>query len=242
MNVRLSCSYGDEKAMETLEEYPDVADNVRRILYETAEAEYKYRGTKGTVQLMAVTKTVPPEKVTAAVNAGVSLLGENRVQEYLAKKDAYPKDARVHFIGRLQTNKVKYIIDSVELIHSADSEKLCGEINRLAAARNITVPVLAEVNVGGEASKGGVAPERLKDFLSAISEMKNIRIRGLMTIPPPGESERCFEKTALLFEEVKKLYDTADILSMGMSGDYITAVKYGSTIIRVGRGIFGERR
>lgn len=222
--------------------FSDAADNARRILYEIGEAEQKYRGTSGNVRLMAVTKTVPPEAVNAAVEAGIDLLGENRVQEYLDKKDSYAKNAEVHFIGGLQTNKVKYIIGSVSLIHSADSVKLCGEINRLSAKNNTVGDILAQVNIGEEASKGGVAPDMLKDFLSEISEFENIRVRGLMTIPPPGISERYFEKMQRIFEDTKSKFADMDILSMGMSADYITAVKYGSTIVRVGTGIFGSRK
>lgn len=221
--------------------YDYVAENVKRILCEIGETEEKYRGTSGRAQLMAVTKTVPPEAVNAAVSAGAALLGENRVQEYLEKKDAYLPEAEVQFIGRLQTNKVKYIIDSVTLIHSADSVKLCGEISRLAVKNNKVMDILAEVNIGGEESKGGVAPDMLDDFIAEISEMKGIRFRGLMTIPPPGSSEESFEKMQSIFGDVKDRYKDADILSMGMSADYKLAVKYGSTIVRVGTGIFGAR-
>lgn len=222
--------------------FPEVAENVRRILYEIGEAEQKYRGTSGNVRLMAVTKTVPPEAVNAAVEAGVRLLGENRVQEYLGKKEFYSPKAEVHFIGSLQTNKVKYIIDSVSLIHSADSVKLCSEINRLSGVNNRVTDVLVEINIGNEMSKGGIAHEALNGFLDEISGFQNIRVRGLMTIPPPEESERCFEKMQRIFEDSRSRYKNMDILSMGMSADYITAVKYGSGIVRIGTGIFGARK
>lgn len=179
--------------------FPEVAENVRRLLYEIGEAEYKYRGTSGKVRLMAVTKTVPPEAVNAAVDAGIDLLGENRVQEYLGKREFYSPEAEVHFIGGLQTNKVKYIIDSVSLIHSADSVKLCGEIDRLSEKNNRHTDILVEINIGNEASKGGIAPEALNGFLDEISGFNNIGVRGLMTIPPPGESEKCFEKMQRIF-------------------------------------------
>ncbi len=227
--------------MSDVADYGYVADNVKRILYEIGETEEKYRKTSGNVRLMAVTKTVPPEAVNAAVRAGVTLLGENRVQEYLDKRDAYLPEAEVQFIGRLQTNKVKYIINSVTLIHSVDSVKLCSEISRLAEKNNRVMDILAEVNIGGEESKGGVAPETLCDFIEEISQMKGIRFRGLMTIPPPGSSEVCFEKMQRIFSDVQDRYKNADILSMGMSADYRLAVKYGSNIVRVGTGIFGAR-
>lgn len=227
--------------MSASENYGYVTENVKRILDEIAETEEKYRGTAGNVRLMAVTKTVAPEAVNAAVGAGVKLLGENRVQEYLEKKELYLPEAEVQFIGRLQTNKVKYIIDSVTLIHSVDSVKLCGEISRLAVKNNKVMDILAEVNIGGEESKGGVAPEMLGDFVAEISEMQGIRFKGLMTIPPPGCSEECFEKMQRIFGDIRDKYREADILSMGMSADYKLAVKYGSTIVRVGTGIFGAR-
>ena len=167
----------------------DIEENLKEIRFNIAEAVSKYRKPDDNVRLMAVTKTVPFEYVNHAVSLGIDLLGENKVQEYQSKKDNYDKSAEVQFIGHLQTNKVKYIINSVSMIQSVDSLKLACEINRLAAANNLTMDVLCEVNIGGENSKSGIAPDNLSELLENISKLENIRVRGLMTIPPPSGSD-----------------------------------------------------
>lgn len=222
-----------------------VSENLKRVQYNIAEAKAKYRNENDDVMLMAVTKTVPYEIVNSVIEQGVDLLGENRVQEYLDKKDHYDKNAEVHFIGHLQTNKVKYIIDSVKCIHSVDSLKLAAEIERLAEKNGIVMNVLTEVNIGGEESKSGISTDMLDELVYGISEMKNIKLCGLMTIPPVGNSEFYFEKMQRIFEDLKaKKVDNVsmDILSMGMSADYVEAIKYGSNIVRVGSAIFGARK
>lgn len=223
----------------------DISENLKRIRFDIEEAKAKYRKQDDVVRLMAVTKTVPYQRVNLAVGDGVTLLGENRVQEYLEKKDFYDKSAEVHFIGHLQSNKVKYIIDSVTMIHSVDSIKLAAEIDRQAAKAGIVMDVLLEVNIGGEDTKSGVSPEGLRELIYETGELKNIRVKGLMTIPPPGESEESFYKMNGLFSDLKsERFENADmeILSMGMSADYALAVKYGSNIVRIGSGIFGARK
>ncbi len=222
-----------------------VSENLKRVQYNIAEAKAKYRNENDDVRLMAVTKTVPYEIVNSVIEQGVDLLGENRVQEYLDKKDHYDKNAEVHFIGHLQTNKVKYIVDSVKCIHSVDSLKLAAEIERLAEKNGIVMNVLTEVNIGGEESKSGISTDMLDELVYGISEMKNIKLCGLMTIPPVGNSEFYFEKMQRIFEDLKaKKVDNVsmDILSMGMSADYVEAIKYGSNIVRVGSAIFGARK
>ena len=222
-----------------------VSENLKRVQYNIAEAKAKYRNENDDVRLMAVTKTVPYEIVNSVIEQGVDLLGENRVQEYLDKKDHYDKNAEVHFIGHLQTNKVKYIIDSVKCIHSVDSLKLAAEIERLAEKNGIVMNVLTEVNIGGEESKSGISTDMLDELVYGISEMKNIKLCGLMTIPPVGNSEFYFEKMQRIFEDLKakKVVNVSmDILSMGMSADYVEAIKYGSNIVRVGSAIFGARK
>lgn len=222
-----------------------VSENLKRVQYNIAEAKAKYRNENDDVRLMAVTKTVPYEIVNSVIEQGVDLLGENRVQEYLDKKDHYDKNAEIHFIGHLQTNKVKYIVDSVKCIHSVDSLKLAAEIDRLAEKNGIVMNVLAEVNIGGEESKSGISTDMLDELVYGISEMKNIKLCGLMTIPPVGNSEIYFEKMQRIFEDLKaKKVDNVsmDILSMGMSADYVEAIKYGSNIVRVGSAIFGARK
>lgn len=217
-----------------------VSENVKRAVYSVNEAIAKYRPEKP-CRIMAVTKTVEPALVNAAVEEGITLLGENRVQEYLSKKDLYDKRAEVHFIGRLQKNKVKYIIPDIGFIHSADSFPLCEKIASLAGKHGITANVLAEVNIGGEESKGGISPDDIFSFARRIGEMNNIRLRGLMAIPPRDKSEECFEKMRELSEKLRSEIKDADMLSMGMSADYILAVKYGADIVRLGTALFGAR-
>lgn len=223
----------------------DISENLKRIRFNIEEARAKYRKQDDVIRLMAVTKTVPYQRVNLAVGEGVTLLGENRVQEYLEKKDFYDKNAEVHFIGHLQSNKVKYIIDSVTMIHSVDSTKLASEIDKQAAKAGVVMNVLLEVNIGGEDTKSGVSPDRLRELVYETGDLKNIRVKGLMTIPPPGESEESFYKMNRLFSDLKsERFENADmeILSMGMSADYALAVKYGSNIVRIGSGIFGARK
>ncbi len=226
-------------------EEPNISENIKRIRYNVEEAKAKYRKSNETVKIMAVTKTVPYERVNLAVNEGITLLGENRVQEYLEKKDFYDKKAEINFIGHLQSNKIKYIIDSVTLIHSVDSAELAAEIDRRAAKAGKIMDVLIEVNIGGEESKSGVSPGGLRELLYKASELKSVRVKGLMTIPPIGGSEKAFAEMKQLFEDMKsESIDGVrmDILSMGMSADYVSAVKYGSNIVRIGSGIFGSRK
>lgn len=223
----------------------NVSENIKRIRFDVEEAKAKYRKPDDTVRIMAVTKTVPYERVNAAVEEGITLLGENRVQEYLGKKDFYNKNAEVHFIGRLQSNKIKYITDSVTMIQSVDSARLAAEIDRHAEKAGRVMNVLLEVNIGGEDTKGGIPPQALREILYGAAELKNIRVKGLMTIPPPGEPERWFYETAKLFGDLKNVRipnADMDILSMGMSSDYALAVKYGSNILRIGSAIFGSRK
>lgn len=222
-----------------------ISENLKRIRYDIEEARIKYRKPDDIVKIMAVTKTVPYERVNYAINEGITLLGENRVQEYLSKKDFYDKSAEVNFIGHLQSNKIKYIIDSVTMIHSVDSLKLAAEINKQAERCKKCMDVLIEVNIGREESKSGIIPELVDNLIYEASQLKNIRIRGLMTIPPIFNAEESFDKMQILFNELqaKRIDNTnIDTLSMGMSSDYALAVKYGSNIVRIGSGLFGARK
>ena len=222
-----------------------ISENLKQIYHNIEEARVRSNRENDIIKLMAVTKTVDADRINFAISQGIDLLGENRVQEYIDKRNSYDKSADVHFIGHLQTNKVKYIIDSVKMIHSADSLKLAAEINRQAELHNMTMDVLAEVNIGMEESKNGLMPDEVIDFAYRISELQNLRLRGLMTIPPPYDPERYFEKTYRLYDDLRseKITNTRiDVLSMGMSSDYTKAIKYGSNIIRIGSGIFGARK
>ena len=221
-----------------------IDENLRIIRERAGEAFDKYRKTGDRLRIMAVTKTVVPEAVNYAVSLGLDLLGENRVQEYLSKRDFYDKSAEVQFIGSLQTNKVKYIIDSVTMIQSVDSIRLAETVSRLAVKNDKVIDVLCEVNIGDEDSKGGIAPDETGDFIEQVSEFEGIRIRGLMTIPPPSDSDIFLGRMQELFNEVseqKKSIVSMDTLSMGMTHDYAEAIKYGSNIVRIGTGLFGAR-
>ncbi|MBR5089829.1 MAG: YggS family pyridoxal phosphate-dependent enzyme [Ruminiclostridium sp.] len=225
-----------------------VADNIRRINENIENAKLR-AGRTDTVRLMGVTKTVAPEIVSFSVKQGVTLLGENRVQEFLDKRDRYEGSPEVHFIGGLQTNKVKYIIDKVSMIHSADSEHLIAEIDRRAAGKGLTMDILIEVNIGGEESKSGIRPEELDELAYRTAGMHNVRLRGLMAIPPvdvDGSSDRYFAMMQKLFSDLRS--KTAgdgrflvDTLSMGMSGDYESAIMHGSNIVRIGSLLYGYR-
>ena len=230
--------------MPTQTRYPQTAENLKRIADNAANAAAKYRGSDEKIDIMAVTKTVDPDKINFAIECGITLLGENRVQEYLSKKDSYDKRGQVQFIGHLQTNKVKYIINDVTMIHSVDSLKLAGEINRLAEKNGRVMDLLLEVNIGGEETKSGVDKDQLFALAEQAAELKNLRLKGLMAIPPVGCGEEIFEQMRELFEALKsKKLANADIsvLSMGMSGDYETAIKHGSTLVRIGSALFGAR-
>ena len=214
-----------------------ISENLHIIREKIAEA---IRDSGRKVRIMAVTKTVAPEAVNYAVSQGIDLLGENRVQEYLSKAEQYDKTAEVHFIGHLQTNKVKYIIDTVSMIQSVDSLKLANEIDRLARARGKVMDVLCEVNIGGEGSKSGTAPAETRDLLCRINELEGLRLRGLMTIPPPSDSDVFLGRMKELYDRLSEEF-TMDTLSMGMTHDYAEAVRYGSDLVRIGTGLFGAR-
>ncbi len=225
-------------------EFGYIDDNLKRIRDNFSGALSRSGRSPESVRLMAVTKTVAPEAVNHAIELGVGLLGENRVQEYLSKEEAYDKSAEVHIIGHLQTNKVKYIIDKVSMIQSVDSFKLAREIDRLAKTHGRVMDILCEVNIGGEESKSGVAPEGLDALLDEVSQLENVRIRGLMTIPPPSESDVFLGRMEELFDRIKSENRegvSMDTLSMGMTGDYVQAIEHGATIVRIGTGLFGAR-
>lgn len=226
-----------------------ITESYRAITERLSEARLR-AGRTDEVRLMAVTKTVSPEAVNHAVSLGVRLLGENRVQEFLDKREEYVPEGEVHFIGGLQTNKVKYIIDKVTMIHSVDNVRLIREIDRRASEHGRIMDILFEVNIGGEERKNGIPPDRLGELAEEAAACPNLRVRGLMTIPPidrDGSSERYYEKMQRLFgdfqsESRAETNFSVDTLSMGMSGDFEIAVRYGSTIVRIGSLLFGYRK
>ncbi len=192
------------------------------------------------VTLIAVSKTKPVELIKEAYDLGERDFGENRVQEITEKYPVLPKDIRWHLIGHLQTNKVKYIISSVSMIQSVDSIRLAQEIDRLAVKNGLVMDVLCEVNIGGEESKSGIAPAELEGLLKEVSSLEGLRLRGLMTIPPPSDSDVFLGRMQELYNRFAPEY-SFDTLSMGMTHDYAQAVKYGSTLVRIGTGLFGAR-
>lgn len=222
--------------------------NIQEIRARIAAACQRSNRHPDDVTLIAVTKTIAPELINQAVTAGLRLLGENRVQEVLHKADAVTPGVTWHLIGHLQTNKVRQIIDRVELIHSLDSLHLAQELQKRAQLRGKPVQVLVEVNIGQEASKFGLAPESVKDFLISLQTLDFIEIKGLMTVAPflddPEDVRMVFRSLKMLFDELKQL-DMPNVrmehLSMGMTHDFEVAIEEGATMIRVGTGIFGAR-
>lgn len=200
------------------------------------------------VTLIAVSKTKPVEVLQEAYDLGVRTFGENKVQELVDKYEALPKDIHWHMIGHLQTNKVKYIVDKVDMIHSVDSLKLAETIEKEAAKKNCVVKILVEVNVAEEESKFGLKIEEVVPFIEKIAAFPHIRVCGLMTIAPFVENS---EENRGIFANLHKLsVDIMDknidnvnvnILSMGMTNDYEVAIEEGATMVRVGTGIFGVR-
>ena len=234
--------------MQVLNEQ-EVAQNVRAIMQQVRDTALQAGRDPSEVQVMAVTKTVDPVLVNAAIGAGITLLGENKAQELCAKYDSYHKDGvQIHFIGHLQTNKVRQIVDKVSMVESVDSVKLAREIDRHCAAIGKVMDVLLEVNIGREENKTGIFPELLPALLEEAGNLEHIRVRGLMTIPPVCETEeevlQYFSQMRQLFIDIKqKKYDniSMEILSMGMSADYLAAVRCGSNIVRIGTAMFGQR-
>ena len=226
-----------------------IAENVKEIREKIARAAIESGRKPEDITLVAATKMNDADRVKEAVFAGIDVAGENRVQELLEKYEQGAYDGvPLHFIGTLQTNKVKYLIGKVAMIQSVGSIKCLAEISRLAKKHDLVQDVLIEVNIGGEESKSGIPAEELSAFLDQAAKMENIHVRGLMTIPPIlgkcEENSRFFYKMHELFVDMSaKKYDNInmDFLSMGMSDDYEDAIRCGANIVRVGTGIFGAR-
>lgn len=224
-----------------------VEQNVAAVRAAIARAARAAGREPGEITLLAATKSQPVDRIRKAIRAGVDAAGENRVREMLEKGDAY-EGVPLHFIGRLQKNKAKFVVGRACLIHSVDSMGLAGLIDRLAAARQVVQDVLLEVNIGREPTKGGFLPDETSDCAQKIQCLPHLRLRGLMCIPPPVPSP---EKAVPYFLEMQQLYvdittnlmdnGLMKILSMGMSADFEAAIACGSTLVRVGSGIFGAR-
>lgn len=225
-----------------------VAENYREVDRRVGEACIRSGRNRKEVTLIAVSKTKPVELIREAMDAGADVFGENKVQELCDKYEQLPKTLHWHLIGHLQRNKVKYIVDKVDLIHSVDSMRLAEEISKEAEKKQTDVKVLIEVNVAQEESKFGVSVDETEELVREIAKLPRIHVLGLMTIAPnvsdPEENRPVFRTLKKLAVDIKmKNIDNVrmDVLSMGMTGDYQVAIEEGATMVRVGTGIFGER-
>lgn len=222
----------------------DIQQKIRAIQLRVAESAVRAGRAPASVTLLAATKMRTCEEVRAAIAAGIDAVGENRVQELRNKLIQHAYDGcPLHLIGPLQTNKVKYLIGHVTMIHSIDSVHLADCVHQLSARADTQTDVLIEVNIGGEASKSGVNPTEAQQLAEHLLTLPAVRLRGLMTIPPVGEEpRRYFAEMRAQFERMRQnLPETFDTLSMGMSRDFETAIEEGATIVRVGSAIFGAR-
>lgn len=223
-----------------------IAQNLRTVEERIAAAAIKSGREPSEITLVAVTKTHPPEMMNEAIAAGATDIGENKAQEVRDKfADVLP--AKWHLIGHLQTNKVKYVIDKCTMIHSVDSIKLMDEIERQAKVKDVSMDVLIQVNIANEDTKSGIDADELNELLEHTTQLERVKVRGLMTIIPKGNEE----ENRKHFTNMKELFDktakcefknvTMEYLSMGMSGDFETAIECGSNMVRVGSAIFGAR-
>ena len=231
------------------EQFRNIESNLKAINEKIAFAAEKSGRTREDIRFMTVTKTVDVFRINKAIECGVDLIGENKVQEFLSKKpDLNLENVESHLIGHLQTNKVSKIVGQVDMIESVDSIKLANEISKHSSKLGIETEILVEVNIGGEENKTGLQKESLEDFIYEISELPAIKVRGLMTIPPfsQNSAENCkyFSKIYNMYVDIrsKKIHNiNMDILSMGMSGDYEDAIACGSNLVRIGSAVFGPR-
>ena len=231
------------------EKFIKISERIEQIKEKCAETCIKSGRNPEEVRLMAVKKTVEPIFINRAIECGIDLIGENKVQEFLGKKDELNLDGvEAHLIGHLQTNKVRQIVGQVDMIQSVDSMKVAAEIDKESKKQGIVTDVLLEVNIGKEENKSGFLYEETEFAAAQIAELGSVNIKGLMAIPPQSENERelftFFSNMRQLFIDIagKKMDNiNMDILSMGMSGDFEAAVACGSTLVRVGSAIFGER-
>lgn len=225
-----------------------LADNYNEVLSNVKLACVRSGRNLNDVTLIAVSKTKPIEMLEEIYSTGCRDFGENKVQELVEKYEILPKDIRWHMIGHLQTNKVKYIVDKVYMIHSVDSVKLAKEISKEACKKNVTVKILLEVNIAEEDSKFGVTKDACISFYNEVSILPGIEVCGLMTIAPyvenPENNRQHFVNLAQLNIDIahqKKDNEYMSLLSMGMTGDYQVAIEEGATYVRVGTAIFGTR-
>ena len=226
-----------------------LCENLKKVEENIAAACQKAGRDRSEVTLIAVSKTKPVDMLQTVYDQNIREFGENKVQEMCEKMEVLPKDIHWHMIGHLQTNKVKYIVGKTALIHSVDSLHLAKEIENQAAKNNVIVPILIEVNIAEEESKFGIHKEETIALVREVAQMEHVHIRGLMTIAPyvenPEDNRPYFKEIRQLSVDIKEEnIDNVDmdVLSMGMTGDYMVAIEEGATLVRVGTGIFGERQ
>ncbi len=228
-----------------------IIDNIKIARENISDALASVGADGKSVSLMAVTKTVDPMRINTAIDeCGIDLIGENKVGEFLDKKPFLHLDGvKTHLIGHLQTNKIKKILPEVEMIESVDSQNLLLKINEYSGKIDRQAQILIEINIGREESKTGVLPEELNDIIGLASELDHVKVLGLMAVPPICEKESeiraYFAQMYKLFVDItvkKKDNINMDILSMGMSSDYVYAVKEGANLVRLGSALFGDRR
>jgi len=224
-----------------------IAENLERVREQIAQAAARAGRVAEEIELVAITKTHPAEKVREAIEAGQALFGESRVQEARAKIPELPSNLRWHFVGHLQKNKIRHALPLFEMIHSVDSLNVAQDINRIAGEQGMHPRVLLEVNVAGEGSKFGFSPDKLRDQMEELLALPRLSILGLMTIPPLAEEAEASRKYFVQLRELRDRLQTefhVDLaqLSMGMTEDFAVAVEEGATLVRVGTAIFGERK
>ena len=224
-------------------------DNYAYVLDRIEKAAQSVGKTAADINLLAATKTVPVEVINHAIEKGITLIGENRVQELCEKYDDLNKTATRHHIGRLQTNKVKQVVGKVSMVQSVDSVKLASELSKRSLERGLTTDILVEINIGDELSKSGIPVDQTEEFLAQIATFEGIKVKGLMCIPPICENDteirKFFDKMYHKFIDIsgKKIDNISlDFLSMGMSGDFEQAIQSGANIIRLGSILFGARQ
>jgi len=225
-----------------------VKDNIEQVRKRVEKAALSANRDPNEISIVAVSKNIAPSKILKAIDAGITIVGENRVQELIKKYDIINKNISWHMIGSLQTNKVKYIIDKVDLIHSLDRISLARELNKRAGAIGRKIQTLIQVNMSRESTKSGIYEEDLISFIEELVDYPNIEVKGLMTIGPNTHDtdtvRECFSRFRCLFEDLRsRQIDHIDMqyLSMGMTNDYEIAIEEGSNMIRIGRGIFMDK-
>ncbi len=231
------------------EDSVNIERNIEQVWERISKAAARCGRLPEDIHLIAVSKTIEPERIIAAIDAGIINLGENRVQEINEKYDIIKRNCNWHLIGHLQTNKVKYIIGKVKLIHSVDRLELVEEIQKRASKAGIIADILVQINVADESTKFGIKPDEARNFVRLASSYRNLMVKGVMTVAPkcvnPEEVRWVFREMREIFIDIKKEnIDNIDMkyLSMGMSNDFEVAIEEGANMVRIGTAIFGKRQ